>query len=59
MSVSNIETVTDTDLKKRLNELIDLDDWTDECAACGRPDLLHKGPCTRSERDSPKDLCGI
>ena len=38
-NMSSLEKVTDADLKKRLNELVDLDDWADECAACGRPDL--------------------
>ena len=47
MSMSNLEKVMDADLKKRMNELIDIYDWTDKCTACGRPDLLYKGPCTR------------
>ena len=51
--------MTDADLKKRLNKLVDFDDWSDKCAVCGRPDLLHKGPCTRTEKDSPGDLLGI
>ena len=59
MSVSNLEKVTDADLKKRLNKLIDLDDWTDKCAACGKPDLLHKRPCTRTENNSPEELIKI
>ena len=40
MSVSNVEKVTESDLMKRLNELIDLDDWADECPSSRRPDLL-------------------
>ena len=59
MSISNLEKVTYADLKKRLRELVDFDDWTDKCAVCGRPDLLHNGPCTRTEKDLPGDLRGI
>ena len=59
MSVSNMEKVTDTDMKKRLNKLADFDDCMDECAVCRRPDLLHKGPCTRTEKDSPEGILGI
>ena len=54
--MSSLEKVTDADLKRRLNKLVDLDDWTDECTASGRPDLLHRGSCTRTEKDSPEDL---
>ena len=43
MSINSLEEVTDTELKKRVNELIDLDNWADKCVACGKPDLLHRG----------------
>ena len=59
IAVFSLEKVTDADLKKRLNELVDLDDWADKCAACGRLDLLHRGSCTRTEKDSPEDLVRI
>jgi len=32
----------DHELKKRLTELISLDDWTDRCSKCGYPKLIHK-----------------
>ena len=50
-SVSSLEKVTDADLKKRLSELVDLDNWTIKCSTYGRPDLLHKGACTRDNKD--------
>ena len=40
-------------------KLVDLYDWTNECATCGRPDLLQKGACTRENIDSPEDLVKI
>ena len=54
MSVSDLEKVTDSDLKKRLNELIDLYDWADMCPSCRRPYFLHKGLCTRTDKDPPE-----
>ena len=43
MSVSDVEKVTDSDL----------DDWADKCP-CGRPELLHKGLCSRTDKDPPE-----
>ena len=57
--MSNLEKVTDSDLKKRLSKLIDLDDWTNECATCERPNLLHKGSCMRESKDLPEELVRI
>ena len=56
MSISNLEKLPDAELKKRVNDLIDVDDWTDECITCGKPDLLHKGTCTRTEKEPPDEL---
>ena len=36
MSITRLEKVTDAELMKRVSELIDLDNWTDKCAACGK-----------------------
>ena len=53
MSVVNLESLSNNDLKKRIASLVSLDDWNDECGQCGRPTLLHKGgPCMRQERES-------
>ena len=60
MSVVNLETLSNDDLKKRVSSLISIDDWSDECGQCGRPSLLHKGgPCTRSEREPPDVILKI
>ena len=53
MSIVNLETLSNDDLKKHVLSLIDIDDWSDECGACGRPSLLHKGVCTRMEKEPP------
>ena len=33
--------------KKRLNKLIDFEDWIEECENCRVPQLLHKGAYTQ------------
>ena len=53
---NKFENLMDAELKKKVNELIDLDNWKDECVACGKPDLLHKGSCTRTEKEPPDEL---
>ena len=57
--MSALEKVNYSELKKRLSELIDLDDWTNECATCGSFDLIHKGACTRDSKDLPEELIQI
>ena len=52
MSVLDLKTLTDHDLKKRLTEQINVEDWTDKCSKCGYPKLIHKNlhrdaTCTR------------
>ena len=42
MSVIELKTLSNDDLKKRLASQIALEDWTDECNKCGYPKLLHK-----------------
>ena len=39
--------MSEEEVKKRLNKLIDLGDWLIEFENCGLPQLLHKGTCTR------------
>ena len=54
MSVDDLDTMSNNDLKMRVASLISLEDWADECGACGRPALLHRdSPCTRAEQESP------
>ena len=56
MYITSLEKVTDAELKKRVNELIDLDNWTDKYVAYRKPDLLHKGTCTRTEKEPLDEL---
>ena len=59
-SVSNLDQLSNDELKKRVLDLVSIDDWSDECGQCGRPILLHKGgPCTRSEKESPEAILKI
>ena len=60
MSVINLESVSNDELRRKVASLISLDDWSDECGMCGRPTLLHKGgPCTRKEREPPDIIVKI
>ena len=55
-----MDTLSQDDLKKRVASLVSVDDWSDACAQCSRPSLLHKGgPCTRSEKESPETILEI
>ena len=48
------------ELKKKLAELVSVDDWSDECGNCKRPALLHKGGlCMRQEKEPPDVVMGI
>ena len=54
ISVKDLDTMSNDVLKRNVASLIYLEDWADECGACGHPSLLHKdGPCTRTEREPP------
>ena len=55
MSIYNLQTLSNVDLKRLVNEYISLDDIYDECDDCGRPVLLHLNPsepCTRKVDES-------
>ena len=55
MSIYNLPTLSNKDLKKLVNEYISLEDIYDECDECGRPVILHQNPseeCTRSVDES-------
>ena len=54
MSVINLESLSNDELKKRVASLISLGDWSDKCGQYGIPSLLHiGGPCTRKEWEPP------
>ena len=60
MSVVDLDTLSNDELKKRVASLISIDDWSDACGQCGRPSLLHRGgPCTRSEKEPPDVILKI
>ena len=60
MSVVDLETMSNNDLKLSVASLVSLEDWADECGACGHPALLHRcGPCTQAEREPPDVVCKI
>ena len=49
--------MSDEEVKKKLNKLIDFGDWSDECKKCGLPQIMHQGACARQTRtDSEKAL---
>ena len=55
MSINNLQTLSNVDLKRLVNEYISLDDIYDKCDDCGRPVLLHLNPseaCTRNVDES-------
>ena len=60
ISVVDLGPMSNNDLKLSVASLVSLEDWADECGACGRPALLHRGgPCTRAEREPPDVVCKI
>ena len=59
MSVIDIKTLSNDELKKKVAELVSVDYWSDKCGNCKRPALLHKeGPCKRQEKDPQMLLWG-
>ena len=60
MSVVDLDTMLNNNLKMSVTFLISLEDWADECRECRRPALLHRdGPCTGAEREPPETVCKI
>ena len=52
MSVVDLESLSNDELRKRIAFLAVLEDWLDECGQCDHPTLLHKvGPFTRKEKE--------
>ena len=56
MSIYNLQTLSNIDLKKLVNEYISLDDIYDECDDCGRPVILHLNPSEECTRNLDKSL---
>ena len=44
-----METLNDDDLMRRVRNLVDSEDFDDECELCHKPRLVHAGLCVRSE----------
>ncbi len=42
MSIVEFKNLSNDDLRKRLAQQIDIEDWTDKCGKCGYPKLMHK-----------------
>ena len=60
MSLIDLKTLTNDDLKKRLMKQINVKDWTDKCSKCGYPKLIHKNlhrdaTCTEKQ-EAPEAL---
>ena len=60
MSLLDLNTLTNDDLKNGLTEQINVEDWSDSCSKCGYPKLIHKNlhrdaTCTK-EKETPENL---
>ena len=56
----NLHILSNDDLKKRVLSLVNIDDYGNECKACGRPSLLHKGdPHKRTKKAFPDVILKI
>ena len=49
MNFMKVKKMSSEEVKKRLNKLIDLEDWSEECQICGLPLLLHAGSGAQPE----------
>ena len=60
MTITDVKKITEDEAMKWLNDLIDLDDYLDECKTCKLLSLLNKGSiCTRSNRVELQEECEI
>ena len=60
MSARDGRKFSEDELKTRLNELIDLNDYLDGCVSCGLLRLLHKGQSfTRSRQGDSQEVVNI
>ena len=60
LDVLELKNISSVDLKKRLAEQVDLEDWTDECGKCGYPRLfnreLHREAACTQKQELPDIL---
>ena len=59
-NVTQLDSITKEELKRRIVSLTNIEDWADECSKCGYPKVLHKelhqdAACTQ-EPELPKIL---
>ena len=60
MTITEIKKLTEDEAKKRLNGLVDSDDYLDSSKTCGLPNLSHEGnTCRRSNRAELKKECQV
>ena len=60
ITINNVNKISEDELKSRLNNLIDVNDYLDRCGTCGLLCLLHKGTtCTRSSQAEVLERCKI
>ena len=55
MTVTDVKKLTEDKAKKRLNELIDLNDYLDEWKTSSLLCFLHKGICTRGNHGDSQE----
>ena len=49
IDIHKMEAVTDEVLAVKVEKLKNIEDYYEECETCRKPNLIHAGPCTRSE----------
>ena len=60
MTITDVKKITEDEAMKRLNDLIDLDDYLDELKTCKLLSLLNKGStCTCGNREELQEECEI
>ena len=57
--MTDVKKILIKEVKKRIYELIDLEDWTEKCENNGLPELLHIGSCTRQTRSENGEVTVI
>ena len=59
MTVMDVKKSSEEEAKKRLNEIIDMEDWYDECQNCSLLQLLHKGACIQNNCVEVQEECRV
>ena len=55
----DVQKLSEDEVRKRLNGLIEVNDYSYECQNCSLPVLLHKGTCTQSNPADEKEECQV